>query len=290
MDKPLTQDEDQKIWCPNLKGEFTTTSAYEDIRSKKSKVSWHKVLWSARIHPSTAANAWKLMRNFTATNSGKNFREEGCSWYQDVEFVRRMLKNLNHLLWYCPFARQLWEWISSKFRFKNGFSSLTQARRMAQGSSVVVRHMWEAAVVGGMVALWFHRNKVHFEDESNNFAFCTKYVKQQVNCAIHTSNGTMYGTAHDYFVRLAWGAELKLRKAPQIKECKWLLPEIDQVKVNVDGSFMGNPGPTRWDATYRDHNNSEFLLMSCKGLGVETNYVVECYAILENAEVTIEKG
>ncbi|KAF9599524.1 hypothetical protein IFM89_038744 [Coptis chinensis] len=91
---------------------------------------------------------------------------------------------------------------------------------MAQDSSVLVRHMWKATVVGGMVALWFHRNKVHFEDESNNFTFCTKYVKQQVNCAIHTSKGTMYGNAHHHFVRLAWGAELKLRKAPQIKECK----------------------------------------------------------------------
>ncbi|KAF9594508.1 hypothetical protein IFM89_031626 [Coptis chinensis] len=160
---------------------------------------------------------------------------------------------------------------------------------MAQGSSVLVRHMWEAAVVGGMVALWFHRNKVHFEDESNNFTFCTKYVKQQVNCVIHTSKGTMYGNAHDHFVRLAWGAELKLRKAPQIKECKWLLPEIDQVKVNVDGSSMGNPRPAGWGAMYRDHNG-EFLLVSCKGLGVKTNYVPECYAILENAKVAIEKG
>ncbi|KAF9601180.1 hypothetical protein IFM89_017128 [Coptis chinensis] len=156
---------------------------------------------------------------------------------------------------------------------------------MAQGSNVLVRHMWEAAVVGGMVALWFHRNKVHFEDESNNFTFCTKYVKQQVNCVIHTSKGT----AHDHFVRLAWGVELKLRKAPQIKECKWLLPEIDQVKVNVDGSSMGNPRPTRWGATYRDHNG-EFLLVSCKGLGVKTNYAAKCYAILENEEVAIEKG
>ncbi|KAF9626240.1 hypothetical protein IFM89_031367 [Coptis chinensis] len=131
------------------------------------------------------------------------------------------------------------------------------------------------------------KNKIHFEDESNNFIFCTKYVKQQVNCAIHTSKGTIYGTAYDHFVRLAWGAEPKLRKAPQIKECKWLLPKIDQViKVNVDGSSMGNPGSVGWGATYRDHNG-EYLLVSCKGLGVETNYVAECYAILENAEVAI---
>ncbi|KAF9599521.1 hypothetical protein IFM89_038741 [Coptis chinensis] len=52
---------------------------------------------------------------------------------------------------------------------------------------------------------------------------------------------------------------------------------------------MGNLGLVGWGATYRDHNG-EFLLVSCKGLGVETNYVAECYTILENAEVAIEKG
>ncbi|KAF9606608.1 hypothetical protein IFM89_027013 [Coptis chinensis] len=125
---------------------------------------------------------------------------------------------------------------------------------------MLVRHKWEAAVVSGMMALLFHKNK-----------------------------GTMYGTAHDHFVRLAWGAELKLKKAPQIKDCKWLLSEVDQVKVNVDGSSIRNLGPIGWGATYRDHNG-EFLLVSCKGLGVETNYVAEYYAILENAEIAIEKG
>ncbi|KAF9597042.1 hypothetical protein IFM89_015197 [Coptis chinensis] len=142
----------------------------------------------------------------------KNFREEGCSWYQDVRFVKWMVKILiTCCAWHCPFARQLWEWITSKFQLRNNFSSLTQARRMAQGSSVLVRHMWEAVVVDGMVALWFHKNKEILDQQSGV-----------------------------------------------------LLIEI----------IMGIGVSTR----------------ECKGLGVETNYIAKCYAILENAEIAIEKG
>ncbi|KAF9604449.1 hypothetical protein IFM89_006731 [Coptis chinensis] len=103
MDQPLTQDEDHRIWCPNLKGEFATASANEDIRSKETKVIWHKVLWRAHIHPSTTANAWKLMRNCATTQ--EKLQRIGVQLVPRCEICKKGVENLNHLLWHCPFAR-----------------------------------------------------------------------------------------------------------------------------------------------------------------------------------------
>ncbi|KAF9611088.1 hypothetical protein IFM89_026972 [Coptis chinensis] len=60
-----------------------------------------------------------------------------------------------------------------------------------QNRSTILKKLWQAAIIGGMVSLWLHRNKVHFEDCNNILNFCQSYVRRQLICAGHLSKDYM---------------------------------------------------------------------------------------------------
>ncbi|KAF9611148.1 hypothetical protein IFM89_027217 [Coptis chinensis] len=65
------------------------------------------------------------------------------------------------------------------------------------------------------------------------------------------------------------GAEPRLRAAPRIRECCWMLPEGNEIEVNIGGESKGNPG---------------------RHLGITTNYMTESLAILESVEIAAQRG
>ncbi|KAF9608249.1 hypothetical protein IFM89_008534 [Coptis chinensis] len=158
---------------------------------------------------------------------------------------------------------------------------------MAKGCSTTIRHMWGAAVVGGMVSLWLHRNKVYFDNTKVDLNFCKKFVSSQV-CAAHLSGGHNYNSEREKMVMNGWGANLRLGRAPQIKECQWLLPPEPHIKINTDGSSLGNPGNSGWGSVFQDHLGRIVLTLS-KGLGLSTSYWAECCAILESMEMAVTR-
>ncbi|KAF9619541.1 hypothetical protein IFM89_007368 [Coptis chinensis] len=61
-------EEDTLIWLPELKGDFSTASAFEAIRNKGVRVHWHGAVWNCFTHPKLAANAWKLYSGRATTD------------------------------------------------------------------------------------------------------------------------------------------------------------------------------------------------------------------------------
>ncbi|KAF9625747.1 hypothetical protein IFM89_026709 [Coptis chinensis] len=65
------QDKDYRIWCPDVKGKFSTKSAFESIERTSTKVSWYKNILNNFIHPKTTATGWKLLHGCAATDDRK---------------------------------------------------------------------------------------------------------------------------------------------------------------------------------------------------------------------------
>ncbi|KAF5190054.1 hypothetical protein FRX31_020352 [Thalictrum thalictroides] len=140
-----------------------------------------------------------------------------------------------------------------------------------------------------MVALWRHRNNIVFSEEHKDLNTCKKMVYDQVALTAGLSKSYVHDSYLDNVVARAWNVKTRLRKEPRLKECKWLLPDEDMVKANSDGAAKGNPGQAGAGTVFRDHTVVVLLVIS-KGLGITTNFMAECEAVMICVEIALERG
>ncbi|KAF9603602.1 hypothetical protein IFM89_037101 [Coptis chinensis] len=57
-------------------------------------------------------------------------------------------ENLQHIIWDCRFAKDLWEWVAWQFGFR-GFTNLKEAISRCNHRSTIIVHLWTAAVMEG---------------------------------------------------------------------------------------------------------------------------------------------
>ncbi|KAF9615661.1 hypothetical protein IFM89_025647 [Coptis chinensis] len=108
-------EEDTLIWLPELKGDFSTASAFEAIRNKGVRVHWHGAVWNRFTHPKLAANAWKLYSGRAAIDLAA--KKKGIQLASKCKLCGLQEEDLNHLLWQCDFADKTWNWLAGKFKF-----------------------------------------------------------------------------------------------------------------------------------------------------------------------------
>ncbi|KAF6163127.1 hypothetical protein GIB67_024991 [Kingdonia uniflora] len=72
-------------------------------------------------------------------------------------------------------------------------------------------------------------------------------------------------------------------KHPLVKSFFWELPRIREIKINTDGVAKGNPSKGGIGCIFRDCNGKVMGTLS-KGLGLVTNFMAECKAIILRVE------
>ncbi|KAL5700094.1 ribonuclease H [Ranunculus cassubicifolius] len=77
--------------------------------------------------------------------------------------------------------------------------------------------------------------------------------------------------------------------APQIRFCFWKPAPNAYIKINCDGASIGNPGNAGWGAVIRN-SKCDILFTISVSIGVATNFLAECLAILEAVEFAVDKG
>ncbi|KAF5180111.1 Ribonuclease h domain, partial [Thalictrum thalictroides] len=122
FNRRLIFSEDRRIWTPDIKGVFSVHSAYDEIRNSYDKPGWCKLIWRPFVHPSTAGIAWKLMDNCAAIE--EKIQRRGVHLVSMCGVCKQQAENIHHLLGECPFAKGIWEWIASKFRFRGDMEDM----------------------------------------------------------------------------------------------------------------------------------------------------------------------
>ncbi|KAF6176409.1 hypothetical protein GIB67_010857 [Kingdonia uniflora] len=79
------------------------------------------------------------------------------------------------------------------------------------------------------------------------------------------------------------GVAIHSCKHPLVKSCFWELPRIGKIKINTDGAAKGNPGKRGIGCIFCDCKYKVMGTLS-KGLGLVTNFMVECEAIILGVE------
>lgn len=116
-----------------------------------------------------------------------------------------------------------------------------------------------------------------------------KWILVQMGTAAMTSKDKHYNNAEDRYTIINLGLSFHPAPTKRIKTCAFLPPEGDEIKINVDGSVMGNPKTAGYGGIFRDRSDT-VLLVIAKGIGYTDIFWVKCLAIVECVEKTIELG
>ncbi|KAF9617738.1 hypothetical protein IFM89_038280 [Coptis chinensis] len=169
------------------------------------------------------------------------------------------------------------------------FNSFNQAMQIAKWWSPRVKNLWTTTVASTMVSLWQLRNNIFFDNKQLDINKCRYYITHQIWTISHLSLATSFNDARDIHVTSAWNVSLRPSPAPNIKQGVWIPPDPQIIKLNTNGAARGNPGLAAIGVCFRDHS-SIFKLSLWRSIGINTNYITECLAILEGTELAIVKN
>lgn len=106
MMRPNELIEDRIEWKPGVNGEFSTSTAWEAIRIKKSRVPWFNIVWFSKKIPKHSFILWLAVQNRLST------QQRLLSW----GFINTMkcglcganVEDMDHLFFLCSFSKSVW--------------------------------------------------------------------------------------------------------------------------------------------------------------------------------------
>ncbi|KAF9623904.1 hypothetical protein IFM89_006250 [Coptis chinensis] len=150
--------------------------------------------------------------------------------------------------------------------------SQTEVISASKSRSPMIKQLWDVVVTSTMVTLWHHRNLIYHDEKAVNFNLCTARIRRMVRAAAMLITGHSFHRMADRRIMTSWNLLVLLPKAPRIRKCWWTSPTEHTVKINCDGSAIGNPGPAGIGSTFRVASG-DFLLVMWRKIGVNTNYM-----------------
>ena len=192
---------DVLIWAANPKGLFTVKSAYHllqkeaqrsgmgEASSNLSSRKFWNLLWSIPTPRKIQLFLWKTAHDIFPTN--KNLFSRGISSSYSCGVCHEDPESIQHLLWECKFAREVWRTSSisilvDDLHLSNPYEVISQVllQNQSQVSALFSTISW---------LLWRHRNDLlHGNPADNSASFLRKAVDmvvsyEEANTAIESS-------------------------------------------------------------------------------------------------------
>ena len=106
VDVRPNSEEDRAWWQPSPNGCFSTSTAWDSIRSRKDEVEWYHLVWGQQTIPRHAFVLWMAIRNKLPTKArvmkyGGNVNSGCC-------FCNNSLESMDHLFFQCAFSKKIW--------------------------------------------------------------------------------------------------------------------------------------------------------------------------------------
>ncbi|XP_026445436.1 uncharacterized protein LOC113346045 [Papaver somniferum] len=148
--------DDHRVWMPEMRGNFTVSSAKHLIRKKYNVLDVYGLLWRKVIHPNLAAQNWKLVREACATQDKIRIRSR-VNLANKCYLCKSDEESLEHILWSCSFATQIRQWILGIFSLQANYN-LIDSYKSSKGRSRIIKDLWLLALKVIRAELWHARN------------------------------------------------------------------------------------------------------------------------------------
>ncbi|XP_057811506.1 uncharacterized protein LOC131025735 [Salvia miltiorrhiza] len=254
---PIGEERDTRFWKPSVSGEVSASLAYASQSTNFPKVLWGTWIWERFIPDRRSLVTWRILHLKMPTLDG--LIKRGMHGPNRCVMCRMAEESIDHLFWNCCVIRQIWVVFFGWFDKVHIMDCLDIHSVLAgiwnTDFSPLVRSFWKAGVINLIWKIWDCRNQVTFNDASFHLNMILGFLK--VTFKEMESNFPKLGRSHnswqEYLLLRRIGVAMRAAPPPMMIEVHWWPPAGQWIKVNTDGSALGNPGSIAAGGVFRDN-------------------------------------
>ena len=88
---------------------YSAAAVWREIRPKKEKVAWHRLIWSPFVMPKHAIIAWMAILNRLPTKD--RLKSWGLVMEEECPLCKHEQETRNHLFFECSYSKTIWKMI-----------------------------------------------------------------------------------------------------------------------------------------------------------------------------------
>ncbi|KAF7827470.1 putative ribonuclease H protein At1g65750 family [Senna tora] len=228
---------DSLVWGGDASGKYTTANGYSFLINLFSPVqdsrSWRWV-WKLKVPENVRVFIWQLMHGAIPTNDFRCSR--GLSMSSTCDRCGAATKSILHCLRDCHPSRSLWQCMG--FTYRADFFTLDHRKWVEKGATgqFGIQSNTPSSILFACT-LWYSWKL------RNNNILGDKQWSVYGNCTLIHSLSSMC---------TKWGNELSHGGMREPRFSHWIKPSGDTLKVNTDGTSLGNPGRAGIGSVVRD--------------------------------------
>jgi ribonuclease HI len=275
---------DMLAWQHSTDGTLTAKQAKVFMTPAAPVLVWPSLIWRPCIPPSHAFIYWRCFHGKMPTDD--NLKTRGCVMASVCNFCMNSEESSDHLFLRCSFALALWSWIGGKLHCGINLTSIASifdcvpARCSSQIADIYV-----AAVTHTLHIIWLSRNSLRFSSD----VVSLHAAKVRLHAAISMSGNLSVGHSlqSDLPILEAFNIAARHRNFKDIIAVVWKAPSHPWLKVNTDGSVVGNSAAC--GGIFRDHLGSFRGAFTCN-LGPDTVFSSEIQGYIFAMEFAAHNG
>ena len=262
------ETEDSLAWAFSKDGLFSLQSAYLLARGSNplnlgiSSMSW---IWKADTHPRIQFFMWMCSHNSLPTSEILGLR--GLNLNPICTICHQENESVDHLLRRCNVAQDLWRKLKVPRELLFTFDQLVEKwLELNCSTGAVFDHLgisWKVVFPMGIWQLWLARNKFHFRTSVVDKLIHTKCIKESV----------------EFF---AIGAKDWCNKMKKVIRVAWM-------KLNSNGSALGNPSKAGGGGLIRDHQGNWVRGYARAHVNTSSS-IAELWALRDGLEIAKDLG
>ncbi|KAK1308954.1 putative ribonuclease H protein [Acorus calamus] len=268
-------------WEPNDLGPATVKTCWDEIRSHSPKVNWHKLVWHPLFLPRVNLFLWRAFHKKTPTDEWSTQR--GFSLASRCHLCHTHIESELHIFFECEALTAVWDQLALWFKV-NPSRMLPLEQSLSQWSASL--HLpRQGKTLGKIMFLqcldefWKARNEAKFnETPPPHPSHILNTVRKSISDSISLHHSSWSSNTSTATLLTSLGLTIHPSPPKLPIEVKWLKPEPNWNKLNVDGAAMGNPRPSGAGGLFRDHHGIFLLGFSCSTKH-NTNTFAEFFAL-----------
>ncbi|XP_057418209.1 uncharacterized protein LOC130712390 [Lotus japonicus] len=264
-----SREEDRLIWTGDVSGLFSVKGVLNLAESKVYAIpTWSIPTRVRKIAPAKVIQFfWQLIKNRIATRANLMVRRVQIENAGRCVFCGLEPETTSHLMPFCPMSWKLLNLVMSRegitWCCPNGIPNLMLEWMDLRHKSDNL--LWEMTPFSIFWSIWLERNQVIFNNHPASPESIWDLHISRISAWVHgwwkECPYSSYDFSHHFDA-------IRLKpQTPNLRSSVWNAPDRGFFKANVDGSSMGNPGPTEVIAILE-------VLQFCKEHGIR-NLVIE---------------
>jgi len=281
---PVSHLPDTFAWLHSSDGNLTSKQAFSFLKLTALSLDWSQLIWRTSIPPAHSFIFWRLFHGKMLTE--ENLRARGCVIVSICCYCLKTDETSDQLFFRCLFAIRLWTWLGSKLNCNFDTSSVVSLLSCIPiACSSQVSDIFIAGIVHALHIIWISHNSSRFSSDVVTLHASQVRLHTSIVMSGNLSIGKCLPVDRPFFYSFSVSAHH--RQTSDIILVLWKAPSLPWLKVNTDGSVIGNHAAC--GGLFRDHLGTLLGAFTCN-IGTDTVFNSKVMGYIIALEFAAEKG